>query len=182
MAQVPAMLFLFFLAHSCSNRMDEISAVTYKDTLPVESARDVEMVYSDSAIIKASVKSPQVNRYAGENPYIIMPSGLTLLFYDSVMNVRTRLTALYAMKYLKTDMLEARNNVVVINHLGEKLNTEHLVWDQKNQKIYSEVFVKITTPEKVLYGDGLDADESFDKWAIRKPKGTFYIHMDDEEE
>jgi LPS export ABC transporter protein LptC len=167
---------------SCHNHMEDINAITYRDTFPIESARDVEMVYSDSAIIKALVKSPVVNRYAGEDPYIIMPKGLTVLFYDSAMRVRTKLTAQYAIKYEKSDLMEVRNNVEVVNHIGEKLNTELLIWDQKKRKIYSNVFVKITQIDKVLFGDGMDADESFDKWTIRKPKGTFYIEMDEETE
>lgn len=177
-----AVLIVSLAMPACRNRMEDIQAVSYKDTFPVESGMDVEMIFSDSAVIKAMIKSPMVNRYAGEDPYIVMPKGVIVFFYDSLMNVKTKLTALYAVKYDNSDLMEARNDVVVVNHLGEKLNTEHLVWDQKRKKIYSDVFVKITQPEKIVFGEGMDADESFEKWNIRKPKGTFYINMDEEEE
>jgi LPS export ABC transporter protein LptC len=175
-----ALLLAGIMSGSCRNRMQDVEALTYRDTFPMESARDVEMVYSDSAVIKALVKSPMVNSYAGNDPYVIMPKGIAVFFYDSAMNVKTKLTAQYAIKYEKSDHMEVRNDVVVVNHIGEKLNTEHLVWDQKTRRIYSDVFVKITQTDRIVYGDGMDADESFDKWTIRKPKGTFYISMDDE--
>jgi LPS export ABC transporter protein LptC len=174
------LLFTGAILNACRNRIEDVHALTYRDTFPIESAKDVEMVYSDSAVIKALVKSPVVNRYAGDDPFIIMPKGLTVFFYDSAMRVKTKLTAHYAVKYEKSDHMEVRNDVVVVNHLGEKLNTEHLVWDQKSRSIYSDVFVKITQVDKVVYGEGMDADESFDKWVIRKPKGHFFINMDEE--
>jgi LPS export ABC transporter protein LptC len=176
------LLNVFLVLVSCRNRIEDIQAISYRDTFPLESTRDVEMIFSDSAVIKAKMKSPLVNRYGGDNPYIIMPKGITVYFYDSAMNVRTKLTSLYAIKYEKSDKMEARNNVEVINHIGERLNTEHLVWDQKKRKIYTEVFVKITQPNRVVFGEGMDADESFDKWNLRKPKGSFYISTDDEKE
>ena len=58
--------------------------------------------------------------------------------------------------------MKARNDVVVINYENEEqLNTENLVWDQRNKKIIANSFLKITTPDKVIYGDSLHAHESF---------------------
>ena len=76
--------------------------------------------------------------------------------------------------------MEAKNNVVVVNQIGEKLNTEHLIWDEKKRRIYSNDFVKITKKDEIVIGEGMEADESFDKWVIRKPKATFFINVDEE--
>lgn len=175
-----AVLALLLLAGSCRNKIEDIQALNYRDTFPLESARDVEMIYSDSAEVKAMVRSPLVNRYGGEDPYLVLPEGVKVYFYDSVLNVKTRLSAGYAIKHERSQLMEARYDVVVINSAGEKLNTEHLVWDQSRKIIFSDVFVKITRKDEVIYGQGLEADESFDKWVIKKPKGTFYISMEDQ--
>jgi LPS export ABC transporter protein LptC len=165
---------------SCRNSMDEINALNYRDTLPMESAQDVEMIYSDSARIMALLKGSVVNRYAGTEPYIVLPEGIKVYFYDSLMNVKTFLRAGYAIKYERSDLMEARNDVVVINSIGEKLNTEHLIWDQNRRVIYTNVFVKITRKDEILLGDGMEADENFDKWIIKKPKGSFFINIDED--
>ena len=166
---------------SCHNSMEEINALTYKDTLPMESATDVEMIYSDSGKIQALLRSPQVDRYGGENPYVVMPKGIHVIFFDSAMTVKTSLKAGYAIKYEKSEQMEARYKVRIVNRIGEKLMTEHLIWDQSRHIIYTEVPVQIRRNNEVLQGNGMEADESFDKWVIKKPTGTFYINVDDDE-
>ena len=74
--------------------------------------------------------------------------------------------------------MEAKEDVVVTNIKGEKLNTEQLVWDQKSGKITSDVFVKITTEDQVLMGEGLIANEDFTNYRILKPRGTISIADD----
>lgn len=171
---------LLLAASACRNDISEVTALNYKDTFPLESAENIEMVYSDSAQIQAVMKSPLANRYAGEDPYLVLPKGVSVVFFDSVLRPRTRLTAGYAIKREKSELMEARHDVVVINRIGEQLNTEHLVWDQKRKIIYSDVFVKIKRKDEILYGQGMEADETFDKWIIKKPRGTFYVSMDEQ--
>ena len=73
--------------------------------------------------------------------------------------------------------MEAKDGVVVINEKGEKLNTEHLVWDKKTEKITSDVFVKITTDSEVLMGEGLISNQDFTEYRILKPRGI--INLDE---
>lgn len=159
--------------------MEDINAITLSDTFPVSTGLNVEIIYSDSAQIQAVIKAPVYKRYAGEDPYVEMPQGISTTFYDSVMQVKTRLTSKYAVSYDRKNLMVAKNDVIVVNEKGEQLNTEELYWDEKKRRIYTDVFVKITTTDKIFYGDGMDADESFVKWTIRKPRGTFYISDDE---
>ena len=123
------------------------------------------------------LKSPLLNKYAENDmpSYIEMPKGVEVYFYDSLNKVKSLLTANYAIDYENKKLMEAENNVVVVNEKGEKLNTEHLTWDQNKKIITSDKFVRITTKDEVLFGDGLDADEGFNKWVIKKPKGILNI-------
>lgn len=167
------------ILYSCENDIKTINTIGSKDYLPVEVAKDVETIYSDSGQVVVKVEAPQLDRYEGEKPYVEMTKGVSVFFYDSAMNVKSKLTAKYAISYEKEKIMEAKNDVVVINEKQEQLNTEHLVWDQTKATIYSDKFVKINTGKEILWGDGLDADERFDKWKIKKPKGSITI---DEEE
>lgn len=166
---------------SCKNKIEEINAITQSDTFPVETGKNIEIVYSEAARVESIIKSTFYKRYAGKNPYVEMPQGIDAAFYDSAMHIKTHLTSKYAIKYDKKNVMEVKNDVVVVNEKGERLNTEHLIWDEKTRRIYTDVFVKITTPDKVFYGDGLDADDSFMKWVIKKPRGTFYVNTDETE-
>jgi LPS export ABC transporter protein LptC len=165
---------------SCQPDLKTIETITRVDEGPVESTLDLEMIYSEDGNTRLIVKAPRMDRYEGENKRMEMPQGLQVAFYDSLMNVTSRMSSEYAISYEDDKMVEARNDVVVVNELGEQLNTEHLVWDQKKGIIYSDQFVRITTEDEVLYGDGLEADEQFNQWTILRPRGTFTVETEPE--
>lgn len=160
---------------SCENDMSTVDLITKKTNLPVETATGIEVLYSDSAKIKAKLNAPIMNHYTTPKPYVEMPNGIDLKFYDDSLNVISTLTSNYAINRESEDIMEARNNVVVVNKKGEKLNTEHLIWDQKAKKIYSNEFTKITTPDEILLGNRFEANEDFTNYKISQVKGNFNI-------
>ena len=169
-------LFVFFTA--CKNDIKVINTIGNKNFLPVESAKNVETIYSDSAHILMIVKAPVLDYYEGEKPYHEMPKGIEIYFYDTLMQVKSKLTANYAISYEKEKIMEAKNNVIVVNEKKEQLNTEHLVWDEKRAIIFSDKFVKINTGKEILLGEGMESDERFDKWKIKRPKGSISVKED----
>jgi lipopolysaccharide export system protein LptC len=66
--------------------------------------------------------------------------------------------------------------VVVTNAKNEQLNTEELVWNEKLQKFYTEKFVKISTPTQVIYGDGLESNQTFTQYKITNVKGIIGVN------
>ncbi|HIN39145.1 MAG TPA: LPS export ABC transporter periplasmic protein LptC, partial [Flavobacteriales bacterium] len=81
----------------------------------------------------------------------------------------------YAISYEKKGTMEAKGNVVLINEIGEKLNTEYLIWNQKEAKIFSDKFVKITTKDEIIMGEGFESNESFTNFKIHHIKGTILV-------
>ncbi|MCD4730043.1 MAG: LPS export ABC transporter periplasmic protein LptC [Bacteroidales bacterium] len=109
------------------------------------------------------------------------PEGFKIIFYDSLLNPESQITAYYGIRYDNDKLMEAKNNVVVTSiKNNEQLETEHLVWDERKKIIYSNVFVKITRSEEVLYGDGLTSDENFSSYTIKNPSGEFQINPDEQ--
>jgi len=166
-----AMLFLT----SCVNDMNQIMGMSEYDKLPAVTSYDFQMMYSDSGLVKARLTAPQRNVYEGDAPYMEMPKGLTVIFYDAAHKPETTINAKYGIRKEKEGTMEVRNNVVVINNKGEQLNTEQLIWDEQTEKLRSDVFVKITTPEQIIFGDGLEADQNFSSYRIKKIKGTIKL-------
>ena len=162
-----AMLF------SCQSDLQTIDELTRIDEGPMESVFNVEMVYTDQGHTRMILNAEQMDRYEGEEPYLELPQGLHVQFYDTLGNKTSNMSAKYAISYDDPEIIEAHNDVVVINEAGERLNTEQLIWDQKEETIYSDKFVKITTEDEVLYGEGFESDERFDRWKITSPRGTF---------
>lgn len=161
--------------------METISSFTVDESQPSETAKDVELIYSDSGKVMIRLVSPKLNRYINDDPYIEFPEGLHLFFYDdSAMIVKSELTANYGINWEKRKVMEVKDDVVITNHeKHEVMNTEHVVWDQKTKQIYSEVFVKRTTPDGVIFGEGFEADESMSFWKLKKPRGEFLFEEKD---
>jgi LPS export ABC transporter protein LptC len=165
-----AMLF------ACKNDIETISSLTIDESLPVETAKNVEMYYSDSGRVIFLMLAPRLSRFMADDPYIEFPEGLQLFSYDSAGQIQSELTANYGINWEKKKVMEVKDNVIIINHQKEEtLNTEHVVWDQRSRKIFSDVFVKRTTKDGVIFGQGFDADESLSVWKLRKVSGEFNI-------
>lgn len=165
----------WLLLFGCSPDLQTIEEIIRIDESPVESTLNIEIIYSEDAVVRMMMKAPRMDRFEGEKDYIEMPQGLEVVFYDSLMRVTSSLSANYAISYNNNELVEARNDVVVINELNERLNTEYLVWDRRKEIIFSDKFVKITREDEVLYGDGLESDDRFTQWEILSPRGTFVI-------
>ncbi len=146
---------------------------------PVMSANNIEVLFSDSGRIQAKLTSPLMNRYAGENPYLEFPKGFKVYMYDSVQQVSSTITGNRGMRKEYSRVMEAWGNVVVRNEKkNEQLNTEHLVWDENKHKIWSDVKVKITRPDQILFGTSMEADETFTRYSIREPAGEMDVKKD----
>ncbi len=176
------MALVMTLLFSCKNDLNTIHSLTMTDSMPEEIAFDIEMIYSDSGRVKAFLESPFMTRQGTDEPVIEFPDGFRVIFYDSASVPKSEITARYGIMYDNEKKMEAKNNVVVRNiEKDEMLETEHLIWERKTGIIYSDVFIKITKPNQVLFGEGLRSDESFDSYEIHKPTGDLTIYPDEDE-
>lgn len=163
---------LMVLLTSCSNDLQEVKRVANDVIVPISTTMNVEMTYSDSARLRARINAPMRESFVGEDAKVIFKKGIKVQFYDAAGNLESKMVANYAISLTKEDRMEARNNVVVENTSGDKLETEHLIWDQKADRIYSDVFTRITSPDRVIFGDGFESNQDFSKYRIRKVRGV----------
>lgn len=160
---------------ACENDVQKIISLEEASKLPTQRTVDAEILYSDSARLKAKINAPLLEYYKNDNPYTEFKKGVKVIFYDQEMKPETQMSANYAIKREKENVVDARNNVVVTNVNGDELNTEHLIWDQPNDKITSDAFVKIIRKKQgdIIIGEGLVSNQSFTKYHLLKVKGTF---------
>lgn len=170
---------------SCENDIAVVNSITStaEKALPIQSSKNAEYIYSDSAVVRAVLKAPQIDNYAGKKPYMELPLGMNVVFFQADKKEQTKLTANYGIGYDNgngvMEKMEAKGNVIVINEKGDKLNTEHLTWNTFTKKIYTDAFVKITTKDQVICGDGMIADQDFSEYEITNVTGTFDINDGD---
>ncbi len=171
--------FIFLLISGCRDDKQVIDNSPLKKLPPLVSARNVEVIFSDSGRIQAKLNSVLINRFGGKDPYMEFPKGFTIRMYDSDQKVETSITGNYGKRRELMKIMEARGNVIVRNEVKkQQLNTEHLIWDENKRKIFSDVRVKVTTPDKVLYADGLESDESFSWYKFVNVTGEMTVKKD----
>ena len=142
------------------------------DDTGVEIGRDVEILYSDSAVVRVRVTAPSLYNYVDRlETRQEFPDGIKLEFLTPRLQVRSTLTAKFAIRQQDKGLIIARDSVVLTTVQQEKLETEELIWDEKTEKVRTDKFVKVTKPDEVIYGFGLEANQDFSYWKITVPKG-----------
>jgi LPS export ABC transporter protein LptC len=167
----------------CENSIEEIEQLTIETKdLSASTSKNVYLRYSDSAKVMVKIFAPVLEQFTSKTePYDLMPEGLTIEFLDSLGNIESQVKSNYAIHYPKQNRLELSNDVRAYNKDGVQLNSEHIIWNSKTQKITSDDFVKITTGDEIIYGDGFEANQDFNDYKISHIKGTISIDEDDED-
>ena len=162
---------------ACKNDIKEVNALAEREKLPDMTGENLELVYSDSARIKYRVLAPEyikVNRE--KEKYEEFPKGIHVLSYDPAGKMIGSIKAKYAKK-LEDEMLwEARNEVVIINAEGKKLETELLYWDMKKELIYSDRYVKLSADGQIIEGNnGFHSDQNLNHPVFENISGSIEV-------
>ncbi len=155
--------------------MNTVSRITLQDKNLQDVEDNASIFYNDSAKTKFHVTAPRIEVYGGNDPYYLFSKGISIDFFDDSSNVNGHLDAEYAIRHLNNNLMEADNNVRVINRKGEKLNTEQLFYDENRHKIYTDKFVTIKTAREILYGNGLVSNQDFTQYKITNLSGTIQV-------
>lgn len=173
---IAMVLFLF----SCTNDPQEVKKILIAQDLPMEITEDLDLSYSDSGFVRLNLQAPLAKYYPNlEEPERRFPEGIDVKFFDSFGREESRLQADHAVQFLNKGLWQATGNVIFLNRKGEQLNTEELFWNEKTEKIYSDVFVRLSTGQEVIMGEGFEADQTFENYEINKVTGTIDIEDDE---
>ena len=162
---------------ACKNDIKEVNALAEREKRPDMTGENLELIYSDSARIKYRVLAPEyikVNRE--KEKYEEFPKGIHVLSYDPAGKMIGSIKAKYAKK-LEDEMLwEARNEVVIINAEGKKLETELLYWDMKKELIYSDRYVKSSADGQIIEGNnGFHSDQNLNHPVFENISGSIEV-------
>jgi LPS export ABC transporter protein LptC len=161
---------------SCENDMMAVIKLSSRDSIPDITINNVHVKQSEMGKLTLELISPVMISFQKTEAYTEFPKGIKIIVYDTLMRPKSVLTANYGISWDTKNTMEARGNVVVRNLLRQdQLNTERLVYDQNTRKASTEDFVKITSPDRVIMGKGMESDDVFANWVIRNVTGTIYV-------
>ncbi len=157
---------------SCTSDIETVKAISNFEGKPTETMDNFKMTYSEGGHYKMEVSAPIVQRYSLRNPIVSeFKQGISVITYDQAGKRVASITSKYAIYHEDQQLWEARGNVVGKNDKGETLYTEKLYWNQNTGRVSTNVFIKVVKPDgSVSVGEGIDADQSFQHYNIKKPR------------
>ena len=169
---------LFLIILSCSSRVEDQDTAT-REGLPDQESWNVIITLTDHGITRSIVRSGHLEKY-DDRQFILLDENVDADFYDENENHTTNLKSLLAEVEEGNDFMRAMENVVVVSDSGVTLYTDTLVWDSKEELIYTEDNVMLTTEEgDTLYGIGFESDIELENWRILKPSGVTTMKEDE---
>jgi len=156
--------------------MMTVVKLSAKDSIPDITILNVHVKQSEMGRPSLELTAPKMISFQTPETYTEFPNGLKIVFYDSINQPKSEITANYGISYDDKRTMLARGNVVIKNFQKmETLNTESLLYDRNSKKVSTQDFVKITTPDRLVLGKGMESDELFDNWVIRDVSSTIYF-------
>ena len=149
---------LFF---GCESKFKEVQKINFTEFTPSGDADKVNLKYTDSGLIKVVLISPKMLDFATVSfPFTEFPKGIDVTLYDD-KGKTTRVTSKYAVSYKSTGIIDLQGNVKIVAENGQKLETEQLYFDQKNEWFYTEKKFKFTDLKGSSNGQGIDFSKDF---------------------
>lgn len=173
--QLVVLLPFLTLLLACEEDKKPVRSVAYKG--PIEEINNVKLLYSESALMRVKLTTARQLRFINEDRKY--PKEVFIDFYDPTGSQVVTTLRSDSGKYDKAkDLYTVMGHVVVINKAKqEKLQTNLLNWNPNTKKVFTDKRVIVSsqlTGEK-LYGLGLDANQDFSRYSIRKPTGVFNL-------
>ena len=93
--------------------------------------------------------------------------------YDNNYKHKSLITSQYAFVSEKENKINAFGNVVVSADNGQQLLTDSLLWDNKEDKIFTDANLTFISGNfDTLYGTGFESNIDLTDWKITKPRGS----------
>jgi LPS export ABC transporter protein LptC len=160
---------LFF--GSCKNELAEISDVLDEE-IPREMAQDIEMFYTDSAVLKVRVEAPvMVRETQGSRTVENFTDGVFAEFFGSGDQVVSWVVSDRAIRNDAEKKIYLYENVVLINIGGDTLRTEELIWDERGERIYNNRFFRFSNANEVIYGYKFTSNQEFTEYSFSRGAG-----------
>lgn len=147
--------------------------------MPTMSTVNVATLISDSGVTQYKIVSPLWNVYDEvDTPYWSFPKGIYLQKFDRKFNVIASVAADSAKFFRLLNLWKLDGNVELKKEPGELFLTQQLFWDQRRNRLYSDSFIHIETPDRMLEGHGFESNDRLTKYSIRRPTGIFPVDED----
>lgn len=173
---------VILVLQSCSPSVENTATLGgERDSAAVMKSYNVTTLVSDSGVTRFRVTTAEWLVYDKKaKPTWEFPQGIHLEQFDENLEVHSEVDAKKAIYYTELEEWILSDSVYAINVDGEKFESEILYVHQKEDRIFTDQYVKITQEDKIITGLGMESNQRLTKYTVLKPQGI--IPLDEEEE
>ena len=169
-------MLLLFTA-SCNGDNKEVVVVAFDpETTYTLRTTDYTTQFSDSGITRYRAIAKEFLKFdKAKEPFSYFPEGIYVEKFDTLFNIEASLKADTAYNYEKKRLWKLIGNVRVENLEGKKFETSLLFWDQKEEKVYSDKYIRIQEDDKIITGIGFESNQNMTQYKIFNSQGVFPV-------
>lgn len=161
---------------SCNSVQEESVIIENRDSMAVMSTYGVSTIISDSGRISYRIDAEEWLIFdRRQPPYWAFEKGVYLEKYDYDMNVEATIKCDTAYYYSEQKLWKLIGNVDIRNPKNERFYTDLMYWNQEEEKIYSDAYIKIEQEEQTTEGIGFSSNQNMTQWEIKNTKGIYTI-------
>lgn len=132
--------------------------------------------YSDSAIVRVIIKGPVMLTHSESNKERKeFTDGIWVDFFDEFGRISSTLTAKYAVQYDREGKVVVRDSVVWRSVEDQMIETSELIWDERQELIYTNKFSVITTPVDTIFTQYFRANQNFSEIIMTSTDGSIIV-------
>ena len=160
---------------SCTEPTEHTAAAIYdRDSVSVMTSYGVNTLISDSGVIKYKIVTERWDVNTVKNPNCwTFEKGVFFEQFDQQFHVEAYVQADTAWYFDQKKLWHLRGRVRIRNVNGLLYESQELWWDGLRHELYSNVFSKVTTPERTLQGTYFLSDERMTHYTVSNSKGSF---------
>lgn len=172
---VVVMLLLFMT--SCGNDAKEVVKVAFDpETTYTLKTTNVTTLISDSGFTRLRLNAKEWLMFdKAKEPYWYFPKGIFVEKFDTLFQTELSVKADTAYNYDKKGLWKLIGNVRVENVEGKKFDTSLLFWDQKEERFYSDKYIRVEEKDKIITGIGFESHQDMSQYKIFNSTGVFPV-------
>lgn len=162
-----SLLILFFFSFCSEQKIKpNVDLTIEEENIPVQESWDSKIIFSENGIIKGILYTDHVQSF--DKPKEKLLDGVKIEFFNHLGIKTSQLTSKEGKIDDLTQDMYAIDSVVAINDSANvMLESDELMWRKKDEKIVTDKFVRITSPEEIIEGYGLVSDKQLKNYVIR---------------
>ena len=173
--RIIAVALLATMLWSCEEQKEHIAAPIYeRDSMSVMTTYGVNTLISDSGVIKYKIVTERWDVNTVKNPSRwSFEKGVFFEQFDEQLHTVAHIQADTAWYYDQKRLWHLRGRVCIRNNDGLHYESEELFYDGIRHELYSNVFSRVTTPERTMEGTYFLSDEHLRHYTVSNSKGAF---------